>query len=325
MKKVTTILAAALLTAGVANAQSQVSTAGSAYRSPSFTPLAPFSPGGVTHNAAVTGASAGTPASTYDSYNQDSRVDQSGEHNEAAIDQVDARMGSMGGSTANLVQSGDYNTATQTQASAGNTAGGRNTMYSTQAGTYSQSNQSQSGVSNTHANVMQDAGTTGNLASQSQTNGDDMSAFIHQTGGSSGNHADQTQNATFTTAVAIQDGTNSFSTQTQTGYGNDAGVHQGVGSGNTAMQSQDGSYLNASIDQTGAGASNNYAKQTQTGISNNASIEQHSAGNYAEQAQGNNTFTYQNNTSVITQNNVSSAAYTSQTGGAYNTVVVTQH
>lgn len=330
MKKLT-ILAAALLVAGAANAQ-QVSTAASNYRNPAFTPLTPFTPGGVTHNAPVNGASAGTPAGTYNSYNQDSRVNQSGTHNEAAIDQIDARSGASGGSTANLLQSGNFNTATQNQASAGNTTGGRNTMYATQAGNGSQSNQSQSGVDHTAAQVSQDAGSSANRAIQSQASGTNQSAYIHQTGSSSGNRAEQIQTGGASpsvnggmTAVTEQQGSTSYAKQTQGGLGVDAEIYQGVGANNTAMQTQNGSYLNASIKQTGAGSSGNYAKQDQIGYSNNASIVQHSANNYAEQTQGNNTATYQNNTSVITQDNVSSAAYTSQTGGAFNTVVVTQH
>ena len=326
-----TILAAAVLFAGAANAQ-QVSTAGSTYRSPAFTPLTPFTPGGVTHNAPVNGANAGSPAPTYNSYNQDSRVDQSGTHNEAVIDQVDARSGATGGSTANLVQSGNFNTATQNQASAGNITAGRNTMYATQAGTRSQSNQSQYAVDHTAAQVSQDANSSANRAIQNQASGTYQSAYIHQTGSSSGNRAQQSQvggstpnvNGQMTTVIE-QQGLTSYARQIQSGLGDDAGILQGVGANNTAMQTQSGRYLNASIKQTGAAASGNYAKQDQTGYSNNASIEQHSANNYAEQAQGNGTNAYQNNTSVITQNNVSSAAYTSQTGGAFNTVVVTQH
>jgi hypothetical protein len=323
------LLAAAMLTAGVANAQSQVSTAPNTTRHTAFVPLAP-NPS--FQNATVNGAGAGTPQAAYGSYSQDSRVEQTGTHNYSTVDQHDGRGGLLGGSSAVITQTGDNNNASQTQdlTTSSNVAGGRNAMLATQAGAQSQSDQSQTGGDHTMAEVSQQAGSSNNRAIQTQLEGSDKSAYISQTNTSSGNRAEQSQVGGLMTTVITQSGTNSYALQTQSGsssYGNDAGINQGQGTSNTAIQTQDGSYLNAAIDQsaTGAGSiSNNYAKQAQTGYSNNATIGQHSSGNYAEQVQGDNTAVYQNNTSAILQSNVASAAYNIQTG-FQNTATITQH
>ena len=144
------LLAAAMLTAGVANAQSQVTTAPNTTRHTSFTPLAP-NPG--FRNATVNGAAAGTPLTNYDDYSQDSRVEQTGTHNYSTVDQHDGRGGLLGGSSAVITQTGDNNNASQTQdlTAGSNVAGGRNTMLATQAGSLRLSAQSKTGGDRTLA------------------------------------------------------------------------------------------------------------------------------------------------------------------------------
>ncbi|UOQ98233.1 hypothetical protein MUN81_01770 [Hymenobacter sp. 5317J-9] len=349
MKKVT-ILAATLMALGfTANAQSQVSTASSPTRVPAFVPLTPYQYNA--QNAPVAGANAGTISGAnaqYGNYSQDSQIQQAGDNNQANVDQLDSRTSAGGalasgsGSSATVSQlSGSHNTTNQKQTllNESNVAGGRNVLSSSQSGSYSQVDQTQLGGNHNTAQAIQASGSSANLATQTQNNGTNKSAYIEQTGSSSGNRAVQSQTGASgsmasnggITAVITQKGSNSHANQAQsgTGVGNDAGINQGLGSANTALQTQNGSYLNASIDQSAGSASgsvsSNYAKQDQTGVSNNASIVQRSSGNYAQQMQmDGNTGIVQNNTSAIMQSNVSSAAYTTQSG-TYNTAVVTQH
>lgn len=322
-------LSACLLVAGAAHAQSQVSTASNTARHTAFVPLSsPANP-----NAVVNGAGPGTPLPAYGSYSQDSRIEQAGDFNYSTVNQHDGRGGLLGGSSAVIDQSGSHNTANQTQdlTVLSNVAGGRNAMLTTQAGTYSQTDQTQVGGDHNMAEISQKLGSSLNRAIQTQGEGSDQSAYIDQTSTSSGNRAEQSQAGSLMTTVITQKGANSYAKQTQSGasnYGNDAGINQGLGSGNTAIQTQNGFYLNAAIDQSsstvGGSVNSNYAKQSQTGYSNNATIGQHSSGNYAEQNQGDASHVYQNNTSTITQSAVSSAAYTNQLG-TQNTAIVIQH
>lgn len=339
MKKYT-ILAAALMFAGVANAQAPTNTyqgiAPRAARVPSPNPA----------NAPVAGASQGSFSSDFQDYSQDSYINQAGNRNNATVNQTDGRTSAAGGgSTAVIDQTGDDNTANQTQTLQNTTfsndpasLGGRNFAKSTQAGSSSQSDQTQEGGGYNRMDVTQGAGTTGNRAIQTQRvvggQGDGNQASIAQTrfavvGGGSGNRAEQDQSGYNHIASISQESSNSFAKQTQRGgganpisLGNSARIHQGdPGDRNTAIQDQEGTNNTARIQQgvsPGASADGNFAKQTQSNDGNQADIDQKSSNNYAEQVQSG-----MRNFSSMSQDNVSSAAYSTQSGNN-NSATVTQ-
>ena len=344
MKSVS-LLAAALLIAGAANAQGPTNQ----YGGPSPHPINP--PANLTvANKGVDGPKEGIPSNVYTDYSQDSYVNQVGNGNTATVDQMDYRSSKAnGGSTAILNQTGDYNTATQSQTLTTTpfsndvaTNGGRNFVKSTQAGTYSQSNQTQNGGGYNSAIVNQGAGTTGNRAIQTQnidgTGGDGNQATINQTyyqdngpggnpGSGSHNRAEQTQVGHNQGAEIDQESTNSFAQQTQSGGSlppttyNTAYIHQGEpGDANTAKQMQSGGSANAAsiFQSVGSVANNNYAEQNQKGDGNQATIVQESNKNYAEQMQVGS-----GNVASTLQQKVSSASYISQNGMA-NMATVTQ-
>jgi hypothetical protein len=327
------LLAASMLTAGVANAQTPTNQFTRAPRT-LITPVAPVGP-----NAAVAGASAGTFAPTYGSYSQDSYIVQTGSTNYSSVDQQDQRTGTRAansGSSAVISQTGTANNAFQNQTAntSSNVANGRSFLSSTQAGTASQSNQTQVGGYNNTALVQQGEGTSGNRAIQEQTgNGYDNGARITQTnagGGlaaSTGNRAQQAQTGHMNLSITEQQGQNSYASQTQSNYYNDAYIGQGApGARNTAIQNQSGQLNNARIRQSVGTptANNNYALQNQTGYGDQADIEQRSSNNFARQDQSGPASNYQNNNSSIVQENVASAAYTVQSGNL-NTAIVRQH
>jgi hypothetical protein len=338
------LLAAALLTAGVANAQAPTNTYGG-------NPLRPVTAPANTHspNTDVSGAAAGTYSKSYSDYSQDSYVSQTGSSNYATVDQVYTNGAHNGGSTAILNQNGDYNNATQRQSAAGdakyssysgNTGTNRNFAKSTQNGSRSQSDQTQSGGLANTMTVLQGAGTTGNRAIQTQGAdgngaGTGNQAVINQTrfskaGGGSGNRAEQVQAGILQTAQIDQESSNSYAKQTQNGSAqnqfNNAYIHQGdPGDANTAIQSQNGLSNTARIQQSvGSVGNKNYALQNQTMNGNQADITQRSSNNYAEQQQSGMGANGGYNYSSITQSNVASAAYTAQSGNN-NAVMVTQH
>ena len=337
MKKLT-ILAAALFATGAAYAQGPTNQyTGWGQR----TLPAPVN----THSAnpTVNGANAGVPSNNYNSYNQDSYINQAGNGNYATVDQSDSRVpANNGGSTAILNQSGNNNNASQKQTlvlstfSNSGAYGSRDFMKATQAGSSSQVNQTQNGGGFNTMNVTQGAGTTGNRAIQTQNvdaagGGDGNQATINQVqylgAGGSGNRAEQTQSGVLETAQIDQQGTNGYAKQTQVGgtngQVNNSYIGQGApGNANTAIQSQNGTNNTSRILQSvGAGnaGSNNYALQNQTNNNNQADIIQNSSRNYAEQQQVGNS-----NYSSMTQSNVVSAAYSIQSGNN-NSAIVVQH
>lgn len=326
------ILAAALLVAGVANAQSPVTT----YSNPAATPETAV----VTRPGlpAPTVAGPGGYGTAYSNYNQDSRILQSGIANIANVDQTDARssFSANTGSSATIDQAGFFNTANQKQTlnnSSNGTIGGqgRNVLSSSQAGVFSQTDQVQVGGYYNTAEAVQQSNSFSNQATQTQTGGSENSAKIVQTTGSSSNNAIQEQNngGTDNTALITQKGSSSYAKQSQSiGTSNDATVLQGaLGSMNTAIQKQTGSENRANIIQSDASAgSKNYAEQNQSGYADQARIEQKGSNSFARQDQsGPNFFGIDpNNMSSITQSNVASAAYTNQSG-IYNTATVVQH
>jgi hypothetical protein len=344
------LLAAAMLVAGVANAQAPTNTYQGAPLRTVVTPgTAPAAPGDVNTTGPNGNNTKGTYSKNYSDYSQDSYVSQAGNTNYATVDQVNTSGRTALGGTAILDQNGNNNKASQVQSATGATQGGistyytgdtRNFMRSTQNGNASQTQQTQAnGVANTMT-ILQGAGTTGNRAIQTQGvdaggTGFANQAQINQTkyaqgsGTGSGNYAEQVQTGLVQAVKIDQEGSNSYAKQTQRGganvaagtNSNDAYIHQGdPGTRNSAEQSQNGLGNRARIQQGIGGTTNDsYAMQTQNGNNNRADIDQHSTtGSYAEQMQSNN-----NNYSSMTQTNVRSAAYSVQTGAA-NTAIITQ-
>ena len=334
MKSVS-LLAAALLIAGAANAQTPTNQFTNVPRQP-HAPAAQSGPNG----APVT-AMPGYFYPNYTGYSQDSYIEQTGTSNYSKVDQTDGRTGNLAtgsGSSAVVSQTGLKNNAYQNQTldAGSNAVDGRNLLRSTQTGTSSQSNQTQTGGSSNTAEVNQSAPSYQNQATQTQTDGRGNGAIINQSSyefeaPSNHNTAVQTQTGGNGNAVKIdQQGSNSYAEQTQTGgSANDAYIGQGApGAGNTAIQIQtNGGDNKAEILQSVGlpAANNNYALQKQTGYGDQALIEQKSSGNFARQDQaGMGPYEVQNNNSKISQSNVSSAAYTLQTGNM-NTATVVQH
>ena len=339
------LLAVAMLAAGVANAQGPTNTYGGNPIRPVVAPTNTHSP-----NATVDGASAGSYSKTYSDYSQDSYVSQTGSGNYATVDQVNTGGPNNGGSTAILEQNGDYNNAKQTQSAAGDVKYGsysgdpstnRNLAKATQNGLKSQVDQTQSGGLADVMKIVQGAGTKGNRAIQTQGPdatgaGSSNQAEINQTkyateGGGSGNRAEQAQTGINHVAKIDQEASNSYAKQTQGGSSfqggaNNAYIHQGdPGNANTAVQDQNGAGNTARIQQSvSSTANNNYAEQKQTMSGNQADITQRSSSNYAEQKQSGLGMLGGYNYSGITQSNVASAAYTTQSGNN-NAVVITQH
>ena len=335
MKSVS-LLAAALLIAGAANAQTPTNQFTNVPRQPQA-PAAQSGP-----NIAPVTAVPGHFDPSYTGYSQDSYIEQTGTSNYSKVDQTDGRTGNLAigsGSSAVVSQTGSKNNAYQNQTldAGSNAVAGRNLLRSTQAGTSSQSNQTQTGGSFNTAEVNQFAPSDQNRAIQTQTNGRNNGAVINQAtasyiGAPTTNHntAKQTQEGGSGNSIRIdQQGRNSYAEQNQTmAYDNDAFIGQGApGANNTAIQNQAGSANKARIVQSVGGqfANNNYALQNQKGMGDQALIDQESAGNFARQDQaGMGPYEVQNNNSKISQSNVSSAAYTLQTGNM-NTATVVQH
>ena len=101
MKKYT-ILAAALMFAGAANAQAPTNT----YQGIATRPVStPTNPNGT--NPTVAGASQGGYSADFNAYSQDSYINQAGNGNNATVNQTDGRSAGMraeGGSTAIIDQ-----------------------------------------------------------------------------------------------------------------------------------------------------------------------------------------------------------------------------
>ena len=327
-----TLIAAALLVAGAANAQNPIT---------SFTHAAETPETAVTNrpsNNLGADQTAGAIRTLYSDYNQDSRVSQAGLGNYAGVDQSDTRNQSTlranTGSSAIIDQTGTYSNAFQTQvldASSNNTLGGqgRNLLRSTQAGFHNQSTQTQTGGYYNTAEVAQGPTSSNNHATQTQTGGNENSARIQQHGTSSGNFAkqDQSGGGTDNTALINQEGYNSYASQSQTvGTSNDMTANQGSrGTGNTSKQFQTGDENRANITQsTTTTGGDNYAEQNQKGYGDQASIEQQGSHSFAKQDQNGSFYADPNNESKITQSNVASAAYTTQSG-YINTAVINQH
>jgi hypothetical protein len=342
------LLAAAMLVAGVANAQGPTNTyQGAPIRTVAAPGAAPTAPGDVNTAGPNGNNTKGTYSKSYGDYSQDSYVSQTGGNNYATVDQVNT-VGAAQGNTAILNQNGNNNKASQTQSATGVnnrgysyfTGDNRNLVRATQNGSNSQVQQSQTnGIANV-ATVFQGAGTTGNRAIQTQSADAagtsaanqaqiNQTKFAQGSGTGSGNYAEQVQSGLVQGARIDQEASNSYAKQTQrTGSdvaagtnSNDAYIHQGdPGTRNSAEQLQDGTGNRARIQQGIGGTTNDsYAMQTQTGNNNRADIDQHSTtGSYAEQMQSNN-----NNYSSMTQTNVRSAAYSVQSGAA-NTAIITQ-
>jgi len=347
MKKLS-ILAAALLFAGAANAQAPTNQYQGVATRPVNVPTNPNTP-----NGEVTGTMTmpGGFNPNYQAYSQDSYINQAGNGNNATVDQTDGRMGANranGGSTAVIDQTGNRNTANQQQTLVDGSnfsmgvGEGRNFVKSTQAGTASQSDQKQTSGGYNKLVVLQGAGTTGNRAIQTQSidgsgRGAGNQGTIEQTNytgfgtsGGNGNRAEQDQSGYNQKALIRQESDNSFAKQTQRDGattvtdGNSADIHQGLpGNKNTAIQDQTGvrntARIQQGVDTFPTGANNNFARQTQSNSDNQADIDQKSSNNYAEQIQ-----TGMANYSRMSQSNVSSAAYSIQ-GGNNNSASVTQH
>ena len=325
------LLAAAMLTAGVANAQTNQLN-----RTPTA-PTAPTAPGGPDAFIVPNGS---VPFSTMrGSYSQDSYISQSSTHNYANVDQVDNRTGaaatSGSGSSAAIEQTGMYNNAYQTQALDNSSyVNSRNEMRATQAGVEDQSRQTQTGGFGNTAAVTQAEGSSFSSAVQIQAGGAYNSAAITQSQFNNDqndrNIARQTQTGDNQSARIGQQGHSGVVTQTQSGSSNSADGYQGArGANNTIVQDQSGTYNKGRVVQSSnfpqENFDRNYAKQTQSGFMNSADINQRAHDSYAEQVQSGAL-----NSSRITQgldgttSNVASAAYTTQSGTS-NSATVYQH